>query len=304
MPVPPPAAPAAAPPAPAAKAAPRPDVNARRQEILDAFDGLKSKNHFEVLGIPKASNEAQVKEAYFALARRFHPDVHHDPALADLRDKLEAVFIRLGEAYEILRSARTRGKYEADLAARAPRVFPQGPTVMSGPSSPGTPRPAPAGGGRAPEASPPGRDLAQEAALARESLRQAEEHLQGEQYWDAIQLLERAMPALDGPDRLRAKVDLARAYRRNPNWVKQAEQTLRLVLEEDPRHLDALTLLAGIYRDQGMKARATGLYRKVLDARPDHQESLAALADLAPQEAAEPPAVNKGGFFKRLFGRQ
>ena len=90
----------------------------RRKEILEAFDGLKTKNHFEVLGIPRASSEAQVKEAYFQLAKRFHPDTHHDPAMDDLGPKLEAVFIRLGQAYEVLRNPRTRGPYEADLASR------------------------------------------------------------------------------------------------------------------------------------------------------------------------------------------
>src|SRR5688500_12970961 len=60
------------------------EIETRRKEILEAFDGLKTKNHFEVLGIPRASSEAQVKEAYFQLAKRFHPDTHHDPAMDDL----------------------------------------------------------------------------------------------------------------------------------------------------------------------------------------------------------------------------
>jgi tetratricopeptide (TPR) repeat protein len=295
-----PAAPPPAPPKAPSPATPqKPDVSARRQEILDAFEGLRAKNHFEVLGIPRASNEAQVKEAYFALARRFHPDVHHDPALADMRDKLEAVFIRLGEAYEILRSARTRGKYEAELASRAPRTFPQGPTAVSGPSTPGAP-PRMASG---PAHDEPVRDPEQEQEMARESLRQAERHVEAEQFWDAIQILERTIPVLEGRDRMRARVTLARAYRRNPNWVKQAEQALRLVLEEDPRHVDALTLLAGIYREQGMRARATGLYRKVLEARPDHEEALAALAVLAPQVVPDRSSDGRG-FFKKLFGRE
>ncbi len=71
--------------------------------------------------IPRTANETQVKEAYFRLAKRFHPDVHHDAALTDLRDKLEAVFIRLGQAYEVLRNPRTRASYEETLALRMPR---------------------------------------------------------------------------------------------------------------------------------------------------------------------------------------
>src|SRR5439155_13050046 len=94
---PPPKRPDAAPPSdPVTPATPIADAMAqRRKEILDAHEGLKRRNHFEVLGLARSATEVQVKEAYFRLARSFHPDVHHGASLGDLRDKLEAVFIRL-----------------------------------------------------------------------------------------------------------------------------------------------------------------------------------------------------------------
>jgi molecular chaperone DnaJ len=61
-----------------------------------------------VLGVPRDATEAQVREAYFRLAKRFHPDVHHDPALSDLREQLEQIFGRLNEAYEELSRLRER----------------------------------------------------------------------------------------------------------------------------------------------------------------------------------------------------
>src|SRR4029453_11098329 len=99
--------PTPAPAAPSPKPAPVPALTSedRRQQILEAYEGLSTKTHFEVLGIPKASHEAQVKEAYFRLARVFHPDAQKDPAVADLADKSRAVFIRMGEAYATLMDA-------------------------------------------------------------------------------------------------------------------------------------------------------------------------------------------------------
>jgi hypothetical protein len=91
-------------------------VDTRRLEILEAHEGLGARTHFEILGVPRDATEAQVREAYFRLAKRFHPDVHHDEALSDLRDKLEEVFARLGEAYEVLCNPRIRASYERDLA--------------------------------------------------------------------------------------------------------------------------------------------------------------------------------------------
>src|SRR5204863_351488 len=117
-PVAPPAAPSPAPPpAPVAVSAPREgsaDTQAKRREIMEAYETLRAKSHFEALGIERTATDAQVKEAYFRLARRFHPDTHHDPNMADLRDKLETVFIRLGEAYEVLRN-RSVGMFRKAL---------------------------------------------------------------------------------------------------------------------------------------------------------------------------------------------
>ena len=88
---------------------PPPPVDTRRPEVLEAHAGLGA-SPFEVLGVPSDATEAQVREAYFRLAKRFHPDVHHDPALSDLREQLEQIFGRLNEAYDEL--SRLRQRYE------------------------------------------------------------------------------------------------------------------------------------------------------------------------------------------------
>jgi curved DNA-binding protein CbpA len=215
-------------PAPAIVAEPKVPLNeaqaARRQEIIDAYDGLKTKNHFEMLGIPRASSEAQVKEAYFRLAKRFHPDAHHDAALADLKDKLEAVFIKLGEAYEVLRNPRTRSSYESDLASRLPRNV---PLVQPSPGQ-----------------EPPGPDPVLETKAAEEAVRRADKLFAEEKFWDAIQLLEPAVGKLTGKPRARGQVLLARAYAKNPNWLKRAEETLQTVAHEDPKNAEAHWQLA------------------------------------------------------------
>ncbi|PYQ15609.1 MAG: hypothetical protein DMF80_08395 [Acidobacteria bacterium] len=277
--------PASAPPAEPAVARASADTEARRREIVQAYETLRTKTHFEVLGIERAATEAQVKEAYFGLAKRFHPDTHHAPNMADLRDKLEAVFIRLGEAYEVLRNPRSRGAYESDLASRSPRPVPPPPAPTAGP--------APA----VPPAAPP---PAVDPAAAVQSLRRAQKYLAEEKYWDAIQLLEAAVPALEGKPKQRARLDLARAYTKNPNWVRQAEETLHEVIRDDPRNSDAYLALGQIYKAGGLRSRSLGMFRKVVELRPDHEAALAELAALGP----EPEATESGGFLKKLFGRR
>jgi curved DNA-binding protein CbpA len=279
------------------------EVEARRNQILEAFDGLKTKNHFEVLGIPRASSEAQVKEAYFQLARRFHPDTHHDPAMDDLGDKLEAVFIRLGQAYEVLRNPRTRASYEADLAARAPR----GPRVAPEPAAPAPPAASSPSSPPAPAAraqSPPTLDRGQEARRAYEALIAAEKHIEGEKYWDAIQLLEYAVQWLEGTALVRARIALGRSYAKNPNWTKQAETALKAALQIDPKSADAHVLLGGLYAGQGLRSRAAKAFRKALELQPHRRDAADALAALGPEDQADVPDERGGGLLKKLFGKR
>ena len=274
------------------------EVETRRKEILDAFEGLKAKNHFEVLGIPRASSEAQVKEAYFHLAKRFHPDTHHDPAINDLGPKLEAVFIRLGQAYEVLRNPRTRGPYEADLVARAPR-FPR-PGVDSGTPPTGSPAgsPSPA------ETPAPTADRAQEARRAFESMVAAEKHMEQEKFWDAIQLLEHAVQWLEGRNLTRARIALGRSYAKNPNWTKQAETILKSAIASEPKSADAHFVLGELYAGQGLRSRAASEFRRALEIQPDRKDAASALSALGPDEPPEEPENDGGGFLKKLFGKR
>ena len=273
------------------------EVEARRNEILEAFDGLKAKNHFEVLGIPRASTEAQVKEAYFHLAKRFHPDTHHDPAMDDLGPKLEAVFIRLGQAYEVLRNPRTRGSYEADLAARAPRF----PRAQGDPGTPPQGSPASPVTAAAPPP-PPAPDKTQETRRAFEAMIAAEKHVEQGKFWDAIQLLEHAVQWLEGRNLTRARVALGRSYAKNPNWTKQAETILKAAIASEPKSAEAHFVLGELYARQGLRSRAASAFRRVLELQPDRQDAASALAALGPDEPEEPE--DEGGFLKKIFGKR
>jgi tetratricopeptide (TPR) repeat protein len=272
------------------------EVAERRREILEAWEGLKACNHFEVLGLERAANEADVKEAYFRLAKRFHPDVHHGASLGDLRDKLEAVFIRLGEAYEVLRDPRKRRSYEERLGRPKPR-----PVGAPGP----VPEPDTTTG---PVAQPvPAPDPDEEARQAEEAIRRGEKlyeqagrepELVGK-YHDAIELLKPAVKVVQGKMRLRGRLALARCYLKNPKWAKDAEQVLLEATRDDPQGPDAFALLGGLYHERGLRTRAASMYRRALELKPDHEEASRYLAANGGPEP--PPEAEGGGLIKRLF---
>jgi tetratricopeptide (TPR) repeat protein len=274
----PPPAPSASSPAaplssPAAAAPSAESGGSRRTEIQDAFATMKTKNFFELMGIEVTATEAQVKEAYFRLAKRFHPDVHHVESLGDLRDQLEALFIQLGEAYETLKNPKTREAYEARLQA-------------------GPPGPEP----------PPDPDAI--ARYAEDEIRQAEKLLEKEKYWDAIQLLDTAIPRAKNPKLIaRGHIAMAKAKLKNPKWVKDAENTLKELVRIDPKHVEAHFLLGSIYKTGGLKARSESMFRKVLELQPDHEGALSEIGPL-PVESPNPEGGSTGGgLIKKLFKR-
>jgi curved DNA-binding protein CbpA len=252
-------------------------VDTRRTEIIEAFDGLRTRTHYEILGIGRDATESQVKEAYFRMAKRFHPDVHHDEALHDLRHKLEAVFIRLGEAYEVLRNPRIRASYERQLGPVPGRDAP----------------PADAG--------PPAQDEAALVREAEEAIRRAGRSMAEEKYWEAIQLLETSITRVEGKLKQNGRILLARAYAKNPNWVKQGEELLQQVIREDPQNVDAHFQLGSIYRSRGLRSRAAAMLRRVLDVQPDHEEARALIEGL---DAEPPPSPPEAGLFKKLLRRK
>jgi curved DNA-binding protein CbpA len=306
-PSPPPASEAPSPPPPPAPASPATPPSAtpepapaaagpgdeRRREIEEAWEGRKSKSHFEVLGLERSATAAQVKEAYFRLAKRFHPDVHHGENLADLRDKLEAVFIRIGEAYEVLRDPEKRGDHEAYLGRPKPRAV---PSAEAAPEAGPAPAPDPEAEARRAEA-----DVARAEKLYK-SAQKAEDAAASAKYYEAIQLVEPILVTLTGRTRLKAHLVLARCYLQNPRWKKRAEEALQTAVQEDPKAAEAYALLGDIYREAGLRSRAASMYRSVLELRPDDQEAAEALAHLGPKEKAPSPEEG-GGLLKRIFRR-
>jgi hypothetical protein len=244
----------------------------RRKEILEIFQSLPVQNHFQVLGVEPGCGDAEVKRAYTTLAKRFHPDVNRDPRVEDLRDILEAIFIRVGEAWEVLGDARSRASYGARFGVVRRLREGTSPPVAA----------------VAPEPEP--------YVTAEETLHQAQLLLSQARYWDAIQVLEAAVPQME-PRRHqhRGRILLAKAYAKNPNWVRRAEETLQNVVREDPVNVDAHYELGVLYKAGGLAARAQAMFRRVVELRPDHRE---AAAELGPGES---PAG--GGLLKRLFGR-
>lgn len=68
---------------------------------------VHSDDHYQVLGVKRSAADKDISAAYKRLALRYHPDKNPDD-----RDQAELVFKRITHAYDILRDAAKRKKYD------------------------------------------------------------------------------------------------------------------------------------------------------------------------------------------------
>lgn len=66
---------------------------------------MEFKDYYQVMGVARDATEAQIKQAYRKLARKYHPDVSKEK-------DAEAHFKEVGEAYEVLKTPEKRAAYD------------------------------------------------------------------------------------------------------------------------------------------------------------------------------------------------
>lgn len=72
---------------------------------------MNKKNPYEILGVSKTAEEKEIRKAFRALAKKYHPDVN--PGNAQAEEK----FREINQAYEILSDEKKREKLDRELEA-------------------------------------------------------------------------------------------------------------------------------------------------------------------------------------------
>lgn len=91
--------------------------------------------HYDTLGIPTGADPAEIRRAYVALARRFHPDAHADRSPAE-RAHADRRMRDVNEAWSALSDPARRRAYDETLA----RARPAAPTRPRPPGKAWAPR--------------------------------------------------------------------------------------------------------------------------------------------------------------------
>ena len=261
---------AAEPETAAAGAAEEPDPRAEMRELLArVYDA----DYFQILGVPRAAAAAEIKRAYYALARRFHPDRFRQVVGDSERAEIETAFALVTKAYETLQDADDRATYENRLPPESARKSspPRSPVAFS------TERVA--------AAKDVAKVLADPAAApqyrAEESFQQGlaatergDEDGARAYFGEAVRL---------APQQARYHAFYGRTLMREAATRRQAESELQAAAKLDPENASYHVALAELYRSLSLQRRAEGELNRALVLDPDNAAARRMLAQMKGQ---------------------
>lgn len=254
---------------------PSPEEIAVREEISQKHASLSDSNLYDLLDITITANDDEIKKAYYAMAKKYHPDRHHSTHLRDVHGLLEELFSKITHAYQTLSSTADRHRYDQ--------------TLKHGDA-------ADAAADAGDEQSAKKAEQASEAALksqAEERYVDGKQHFEEMHFFDAIQSLRDAVRLY--PKKHYHKL-LAQALMKNPLWAKEAEEHFRAALKMDQFDAECALGLGQIYEDKGMMTRAQKMYQQAATYEPENEEVQKKLG-------TKKESSSLGGF-KRFFGRK
>jgi len=97
------------------KRKPDPEEEKRNREIMEELNKysklMESGTYFELLGVERNAKPAEIKKAFFRLAKKFHPDTNPAFFKGQFRERAEDIFTHIGEAYNTLIDPKAREEY-------------------------------------------------------------------------------------------------------------------------------------------------------------------------------------------------
>jgi curved DNA-binding protein CbpA len=228
-------------------------------DVQALFARLKSaRDHYDVLDIARLCSAEEIKTAYHALARRFHPDHFHKSDTA-LRGQVDSAFARIAQAYETLSNSALRAAYDAKLSSKSAG---SGKAVAAKSDKPAAER----------------KEKPANAERAEASFQQGLAALKRNQRDQAIRLLAEA--AMLAPREARYRANYGHALIGETNARRVAESELQAALALEPDNASHRVMLAELYQALGLRRRAQGEAERALATDPKNEAARALLTSL------------------------
>lgn len=258
------------------------DANAEK-ELQDLLHGMSRNNYFEILGLEQNAGQRDVRNAYFTLAKKYHPDNYKNTRIHALAEK---IFVYINEAYAILSSPKKRRAYERSI--------------------------------RVVETQKSNRQM--ERKIAEDRLLQKAKALLSRNEWEKACEFFGELLADENQNNWLNKVYYAwaefnRDFRKDPSVNARLESTFKAALEQDPTLAEVFVLWGKYYRRLDNNSKARAQFQRALELDPNNVEAMRELRlinqrmgvtqEIGPEKETQTSLENgKKGLIGSLFGRK
>ena len=287
-----------------------------REDVLRQLHFFGSADLYEVLGVSRHASTAEIKAAYYHLAKKYHPDRYHQCEDGDLRNKLEAMFAIITQAYDTLSQPAVRAGYDerirkasgplssSSIPKTTPLVAPE-PAIKESRAAEGGGISVNASEGHSNgDSTPPPIEMPVEPSLNKNSrplppaqmaevyYQQGRARFERKEYHAAVHLLREAIK-LDN-SRAPYHYHLGIALIRNPRTRREAEHHLSKAAQLEPYNAQIRVKLGLLYKEAGLTKRAEQYFREALKMDPENRVAMREMSESASGKAA-------GGSIWKLF---
>lgn len=211
-------------------------------------------NYYQVLDLPITAESSEIKDAYYALARRHHPDRFHLRSGTPLHAQISSAFARITQAYETLIDPKARVTYDHSLQ-RSRQFTDSAPKPVDDASVPD-----------------PADEIDSEVASAEErakhSFQEGFEALKQGRTNAAVAHLANASRL--APQEAQHRAYYGRALAANENTRRLAERELQAAVALEPGNATYRTMLAELYFDLKFHRRAQTELARALALDPNN----------------------------------
>jgi curved DNA-binding protein CbpA len=236
----------------------------KKREILELEAAVDTKNHFELFGLKVGATPEQLKQAFYELSRKFHPDRFFNKNIGSFRARIELVYRKLSQAYETVSDEQKRAAY---LKAN-PALIEQEPSRAASRAPDRAPEPLP----RAPSAEDQAREAERRSRLSRHPYLAKGARLK--------ELIARAKEHIELSDWGHAFTDLHMAHQLDPG-NEEAKKLLGQVRAKNDEHRAEIEVKRGLeLLEQGNDAGALAAFKTASSIAPHHARAAFMVAKL------------------------
>jgi tetratricopeptide (TPR) repeat protein len=212
------------------------------QNVEDFQQKISEMTFYQILDVSTSASQAEIKKAYFGLARQYHPDLFDRDLASQQKEMIDEVFDQITKAYHTLSDEDKREEYDKELVEETEDKR---------------------GGG---------------ARKAEIKFRQAKTLYNQSRYEEAMSYLDEAI-RLDA-HKSSYFLLLAMVETKIPTYTRKAEQHFAKAIKLEPWSPDGYLGLGIMYKNADLKVKAVNQFNKALKVDPGNPAALKELKEL------------------------